>query len=139
MKNTLLLYLLMATGSVFSQEVCFLGVGSGSDEQIIKAFKLTDAQIEKMKNWAAELNYRNSFLEEQAKSLLKRHSESSPEELLKMSHKYKALLDSMQKNMHMIDQRMLSQFSKDQYNLYIKLCNEVSRTPIFAEPQVNEK
>ncbi|MBC31250.1 MAG: hypothetical protein CMH48_10430 [Muricauda sp.] len=131
--------MLLATGSVFAQEVCYLGVGSGSDEKIIEVFKLTDAQIEKMKNWGAELKYRNSFLEEQAKNLLKQHSESPPEQLLKMSHKYKVLLDSIQKNMHMIDQRMLSQFSKDQYNLYIKLCNQVSRTPIFAEPQVNEK
>ena len=82
---------------------------------------------------------KNKNNEEQAKNLLKQHSESPPEQLLKMSHKYKVLLDSIQKNMHMIDQRMLSQFSKDQYNLYIKLCNQVSRTPIFAEPQVNEK
>ena len=92
MKNRLLLYMLLATGSVFAQEVCYLGVGSGSDEKIIEVFKLTDAQIEKMKNWGAELKYRNSFLEEQAKNLLKQHSESPPEQLLKMSHKYKVLL-----------------------------------------------
>lgn len=120
------------------QEDCYLGIGGKDDATIIEVFQLNDEQVEKMMNWGAELNYRNGFLRDQAKNLLKRHSQSSPEDLLAMSYEYRGLLDSMKSNMRMLDQRMLSLFSNDQYNLYIKLCNTASRSPIFVNRPINE-
>ncbi|UJH66807.1 hypothetical protein [Allomuricauda sp. SCSIO 65647] len=138
MKKVTLAPFFVLTLSLAAQQDCFLGVGSNSDDKIIEVFKLTETQIEKMKNWGAELQYRNSLLEDQAKRLLGRHAQSSPEDLTKMSYEYKHLMDSMQQNMRMIDQRMLSLFDDRQYKLYMKLCEEVIRTPIFVNRQVNE-
>lgn len=123
----------------FAQEDCYLGIGGKDDETIIEVFQLNDFQVEKMRNWAAELKYRNSFLIDQAKYLLKKHEQSSPEDLLAMSYEYRDLLDSMKSNMIMLDRRLLSLFNNDQYNLYVKLCNATSRSPIFVVRPVDEK
>lgn len=124
---------------LFSQEDCFLGIGGQDDDMIKRVFELTEVQVEQMRNWGAELKYRNEIFEIRAERLLKNHAQSSPEDLMKMSYQYKALLDSMQSNMRLLDKRMLGIFTKDQYNLYIMLCNQVYRSPIYAERSVNEK
>lgn len=126
---------------LFSQEDCLLGIG-GKDDEIIKAvFELTDEQAEQMRNWGAELKFRNEIFEIKAENLLKNHAQSSPEDLLKMSYQYKVLLDSMESNMRLLDKRLLSIFTTDQYNLYIMLCNQVYKSPIYANrsKQLNEK
>ncbi len=138
-KRLLVFSLFVFCDLAFAQEDCYLGIGGKDDETIIEVFQLDENQVEKMKNWGAELKYRNSFLLDQAKRLLEKHSESSAEELMAMSYEYRDLLDSMKSNMRMLDQRMLSLFKDDQYNLYVKLCNTASRSPIFANRQVNEK
>ena len=124
--------------ALLGQRDCFLGLGGKDDETIKQVFKLTDEQVGKMRNWAAELKYRNEFLEIRADRLLKRNAGSSPEALIKVSTEYRALLDSMQANMKLLDKRLLGLFSDEQYNLYIMLCNQVYRSPLFATRSVGE-
>ena len=86
-----------------------------------------------------ERSLRNEIFEMRAENLLKNHPQSSPEDLLKMSFKYRALLDSMQGNVRLLDSRMLGIFNEEQYNLYIMLCNQIGRSPIYAQRSVNKK
>lgn len=125
--------------ALFSQKDCLLGIGGKDDETLKKVFELTEEQVEKMRNWGAELQFRNEIFEMRAENLLRNHAQSSPEDLLKMSFEYKALLDSMENNMRLLDRRMLGIFTDAQYNLYIMLCNQVYRSPIYALRSVNEK
>jgi len=126
--------------SGYCQADCYLGIGGQDDAIIEKVFNLDSIQVKKMKNWGAELKYRNSFLINQANNLLKRHSESSPEVLKTMAVSYKKLLDSMQSNLRMLDKRMLGVFNDEQYNLYVMLCSQSSISPLYpTAPVVNEK
>lgn len=138
-KTLLTSFILFFTFSAYSQMDCYLGIGGKDDETIKKVFKLDSLQVEKMRNWGAELKYRNSFLIDQADNLLKRHEQSSPEVLMTMSHQYKKLLDSMQSNLRMLDKRMLGIFNEEQYNLYVMLCNQIANSPLYPTVPVNEK
>jgi hypothetical protein len=124
---------------LFSQEDCFLGIGGKDDETIQTIFELTENQVEKMRDWGAELKFRNEVFEIRAENLLKTHAQSSPEDLMKMAIEYKALLDSMQNNIKLLDKRLLGMFTDEQYNLYILLCNQVNRSPMYTSRSVNEK
>ncbi len=124
---------------LFSQQDCLLGIGGKDDETIKTVFELTDEQIEKMRNWGAELSFRNEVFEIRAENLLKNHAQSSIEDLMKMSIEYKAILDSMESNIRLLDKRLLSTFSDEQYDLYYMLCNQVQRSPIYAVRSMNEK
>ena len=124
---------------IFSQQDCLLGIGGKDDETIKTVFELTDEQIEKMRNWGAELSFRNEVFEIRAENLLKNHAQSSIEDLMKMSIEYKAILDSMESNIRLLDKRLLSTFSDEQYDLYYMLCNQVQRSPIYAVRSMNEK
>ncbi|MEM9000215.1 MAG: hypothetical protein AAGB24_08110 [Bacteroidota bacterium] len=92
-----------------------------------------------MRNWSAELKYRNMLLADRAKALLNRNAQSAPEDLMAMSYRYRALMDSMKQNMRMIDKRVLSLFNDKQYNLYITLCKGVAHSPLYVDRQVDEK
>ncbi|WP_350287541.1 hypothetical protein [uncultured Croceitalea sp.] len=129
---------LFCFGAALAQEVCFLGVGGLDDETIKEVFQLNEAQLENLKNWGAELEFRNEIFAVRLQRLLKEHRESPPDALLEMSYAYKALLDSIDANRELIDQRMLSTFNRQQYNLYIKLCNQLALSPIYNGNQVNE-
>lgn len=135
----LLLVLFLLPTLLISQEDCLLGIGGKDDETIKVVFRLTEEQIEKMRNWGAELQFRNEIFERRANHLLETHAQSSLEDLKKMSIEYKALLDSIQGNIRLLDKRMLGIFTIEQYNLYIMLCNQVYRSPIYASRSVNEK
>lgn len=140
MKRYILIVLLLPN-FIFSQEDCFLGIGGKDDEVIKTVFELTENQIEQMQNWGAELKFRNEIFQIRAESLLKNHAQSSPEDLKKMSYEFKSLLDSIQNNIRMLDKRMLGIFTDEQYNLYIMLCNQVYRSPIYVSRSgsLNEK
>lgn len=125
-------------GVLNAQQDCYLGIGGKDDAIITKVFQLSEKQMENLKNWGAELKFRNEIFKLKAESLLKNHAQASPEDLLKMSYDYRAILDSMAANMKMLDKRMLGTFNNKQYNLYIKLCNQTSRSPIYASRSVNE-
>jgi len=122
-----------------AQEPCALGIGGKDHELIIEVFRLDGNQIKKMRNWGAELKFRNEIFELRAERLLKNHPQGSVEDILLMSKKYKVLLDSIEKNSRMIDKRMLGIFNDEQYNLYVKLCNQAYRVPVYAERPVDEK
>lgn len=123
----------------YAQEDCFLGIGGENDDDIVEVFQLDDMQKEKMLNWSAELKIRNGILKDQAKFLLKKHVQSSPEELMAVSYKYRSLLDSMRQNLKMVDTRMLSIFNDNQYNLYMELCSGITLQPIYVNRLVDEK
>ncbi|MGX1929533.1 hypothetical protein [Flagellimonas sp. 2504JD4-2] len=122
-----------------AQEECMLGIGGGNDDSIAEVFQLNEEQQEKLKNWSAELNVRNGLLKDRAKFLLKRNAQSSPEDLMSMSFKYRGLLDSMRKNVQMLDKRLLSIFNDKQYNLYMELCGQMMLQPIYIDRSVDEK
>ncbi len=136
-----ILFYLFLISSFFSvaQEECSLGIGGQDDETIAEVFQLSEIQLEKLKNWSAELKVRNDHLKNQAEYLLKRHAQSSPEDLMNISYKYRDLLDSMKQNSRMLDKRLLSIFNDRQYNFYIKLCNQLTLRPIYIDRSVNEK
>ncbi|NKI32962.1 hypothetical protein [Croceivirga thetidis] len=137
-KITPILFFLFSI-SVTAQEDCFLGVGGNDDQTIAEVFNLNEEQIRNLKNWGAELKYRNEIFVIRAEYLLKNHPNSSHEDLLKMSYIYRGHLDSMRGNLRMIDKRMLGTFNNEQYNLYIQLCNSVLLSPIFANRSESEK
>ncbi len=122
-----------------AQEECILGIGGQDDEVIEEVFQLNEDQKEKMKNWGAELKIRNEILKDQAGYLLKKSEQSSPEDLIVMSYKYKDILDSMKQNVRMLDKRLLSIFNDKQYNFYLELCNQLSLLPIYVDRSVDEK
>lgn len=139
MKEQLLfLFFILIFFSSYGQEDCYLGIGGKDDVIITEVFELTEEQTENLKNWGAELKFRNEIFELKANNLLKNHAQASPEDLLKMSYNYKALLDSMAANMRLLDKRMLGTFTNKQYNVYIMLCNQLSRSPIYTSRSVNE-
>lgn len=139
MRKTFLSIILISGIFCSAQQECALGIGGGNDDSIAEVFQLNESQLEKLKNWSAELTYRNELLKDQAKFLLKRNAESSPEAMLSLSYKYRGLLDSMKQNVRMLDKRLLSIFNDKQYNLYMELCGQMMLQPIHLDRSVNEK
>ena len=139
MKPLLFCFILVFSVPSYSQDECFLGIGGRDDETIGEVFQLNELQLEKLRNWGAELKVRNDILKNQAKYLLKRRAQGSPEDLMAMSYQYKDLLDSMRKNSRMLDKRLLSIFNDKQYNLYIELCGQLTLRPIYVDRSVDEK
>lgn len=117
---------------------CILGVGGRDNETITKVFELTEEQKENLKNWSAELKIRNDIFKERAEYLMKQNEESSPEVLIEVSKKYQSFMDSMAKNVHMMDKRLLESFNQVQYDRYVKLCNQMTLRPIFINRSVDE-
>lgn len=138
MKTTTLYFLLIFSFLGYSQEECILGIGGRDDETIAAVFQLNELQLEKLKNWSAELKVRNEILKDQAKYLLKRHEASSPEALKSVAEKYQGLLDSMKQNVRILDRRLLSVFNDRQYDLYIELCDQVMLRPIHIDRSLDE-
>ncbi|TKD61348.1 hypothetical protein [Flavobacterium sp. ASW18X] len=127
------------TINISAQETCLLGIGGKDDEAIIDFFKLTDTQQAKLRNWGAEMNYRNEVHQNKLKSLLRNHPKETLEDLRTMAYKQKSLLDSMEANMRLVDKRLLGIFTVEQYNAYVLLCNGVQRIPIYVDKSFNEK
>lgn len=117
---------------------CILGVGGRDNETITKVFELTEEQKENLKNWSAELKIRNDIFKERAEYLMKQNEESSPEVLIEVSKKYQSFMDSMAKNVHMMDKRLLESFNQVQYDRYVKLCNQMTLRPIYINRSVDE-
>jgi len=117
---------------------CILGVGGRDNETITKVFELTEEQQENLKSWSAELKVRNDILKDKAKYLMKKNEESSPEVLLTVSKEYGSIMDSMKRNVRMIDKRLLTSFNKAQYERYVKLCSQLALRPIHINRSVDE-
>ena len=117
---------------------CILGVGGRDNETITKVFELTEEQKDNLKNWSAELKIRNDIFKERAEYLMKQNEDSSPEVLIEVSRKYQSFIDSMAKNVHMMDKRLLESFTQTQYDRYLKLCNQMTLRPIYVNRSVDE-
>lgn len=117
---------------------CILGVGGRDNETIAKVFELTEEQQKNLKNWTAELKIRNDIFKERAKYLMKQNEESSPEVLMEVSKKYQSYIDSMAKNVRMMDKRLLTSFNETQYERYLKLCRRLTLRPIHINRSVDE-
>ena len=137
-RATVFLFLILAFQGR-AQLDCMLGVGGPDGETIAEVFQLNEAQREQLANWGAELKYRNDILRDQAEYLLKRNDTTPPEELLKVSKQYNAILDSMHQNIRMMDRRMLALFNDRQYERYIQLCRELSMRPIHINRSIDER
>lgn len=117
---------------------CVLGVGGRDNETITKVFELTEEQQKSLKNWTAELKIRNDIFKDKAAYLMKQNEESSPEVLIEVSKKYQSYIDSMAKNVRMMDKRLLKIFNETQYERYVKLCNQLTLRPIYINRSVDE-
>jgi len=124
--------------SGFAQMDCILGVGGRDNETITKVFELTEEQQKSLKNWSAELKIRNDIFKGKAEYLMKQNEESSPEVLMEVSKKYQSLIDSMAKNVRVMDERLLTSFNKTQYERYLKLCRQMTLRPIHINRSVDE-
>ncbi|RIV32449.1 hypothetical protein D2V08_12080 [Flagellimonas lutimaris] len=132
-------YLFLISGFYgFAQMDCILGVGGRDNETITKVFELTEEQQENLKSWSAELKVRNDILKDKSKYLMKKNEESSPEVLLTVSKEYGSIMDSMKRNVRMIDKRLLTSFNKAQYERYVKLCSQLALRPIHINRSVDE-
>ena len=132
MRIAFVLLCLLSVGGLSAQQDCYLGVGGPDDQTITEVFRLDSLQQEQLANLGAELKFRNQLLTQRAEYLLELHAQSSPEDLLVMSFEYRQVLDSMHSNMRLIDKKLLSLFNDQQYNLYIRLCNQAQSSPIYA-------
>lgn len=117
-----------------AQDDCILGVGITPDSTLIEIFQLNGEQTEKVRNWSAELKYRNELLNSQADNLLKRHPQNSPAELGVLAEKYRKISDSMEMVQRLVDLRTLKVFNDKQYELYLSLCKKAFRQPYRVVP-----
>ena len=127
--------ILMISITAMVQEDCILGVGITADSTLIDVFQLNEEQTEKLKNWSAELKYRNELLNNQAENLLKRHPQSSAAELMVLAEKYKVIRDSMGTVQRTLDIKTLKLFNENQYKLYLALCEKALRRPYYVIPR----
>lgn len=117
---------------------CLLGIGGKDDEVIIQTFKLTEEQQENLKNWGAELKFRNEIYTNRLKNVLRNYPTETLEDIEVRAQKHSDLLDSMEANMRLLDKRLLGLFSVEQYNLYVSLCNQIQRVPIYTNVSQNK-
>ncbi|MGB3150989.1 MAG: hypothetical protein WBB27_10025 [Maribacter sp.] len=136
-KNLLFSVLSLCTGLVaMGQADCVLGVGLTDDATIVEIFQLNEMQQENLANFGAELKYRNDLLNNQLENVMKRHPQSNATELRQLADKYKGVMDSMAVVQQMIDKKVLALFNEKQYELYLSLCKEASRSPFVVIPAV---
>ncbi|PIF00270.1 MAG: hypothetical protein CR994_07355 [Maribacter sp.] len=130
----LFLVFMISVPTLKAQDDCILGVGITPDSTLIGVFQLNKGQIEKMRNWSAELKYRNELLNRQADNLLRRSPQTSPAELGVLAKEYKVISDSVVMVQRLIDMRTLKVFNDKQYKLYLSLCKEAYRRPYRVVP-----
>ena len=133
-RKLLFLVFVFAAQFIKAQDDCILGVGITPDSTLIEIFQLNEQQTEKIRNWSAELKYRNELLTNQAENLLKRHPQNSVGELSVLAEKYKVISDSITIIQRMVDKRTLKMLNKKQYELYLNLCQQAFREPYRVIP-----
>ena len=67
---------------------------------------------------------------------MQRHPQSNATELRQLADKYRGVMDSMAVIQTMIDKKVLALFNEKQYELYLSLCKEASRSPFIVVPAV---
>ena len=109
---------------------CTLGIGTGDTEVIMQVFKLNEEQKLKAEEWAAEYQQHSRLIEEEVAQLFKSHPQQSPKELQDMALKYDSLRAHLVGISRGYDQKLIGLFDQRQYEVYVKLCNEVIRRPL---------
>lgn len=136
-KNVLFSVLLSSLSSVLlAQADCVLGVGLTDDATLIDIFQMNKMQQEQLANFGAEIKYRNELLNNELENVMKRHPQSNPTELQQLADKYKGVMDSMAIIQVIIDKKVLALFNEKQYERYLSLCKEASRSPHIVIPTV---
>lgn len=119
-----------------AQADCILGVGITDNTTLIDVFQMNEFQQKNLANFGAELQYRHELLNTKLENIKRRHPQSNSDELMQLADKYKNVMDSMQLLQAMIDKKILSLFNEKQYELYLLLCKEASRSPFIVVPKV---
>lgn len=114
---------------------CMLGLGGSSDETIIQVFQLNEEQVQKLKEWKAELSIANKVYEEDIRVLFDTHPQSSTKDLEALATKYKVLKDQILQNAKAYDVKMLKLFNPKQYDRYLELCASTGRIPYQVVPK----
>ncbi|TLF45701.1 hypothetical protein [Maribacter aurantiacus] len=128
--------LVLISFSVRSQADCLLGVGITENDSLADIFQMNDVQKQELLNLSAELKYRNEILNVQLENVYNRHPQNTVEELNQLALKYRNVMDSMQSVQSMIDKKLLALLNPKQYQLYLDLCHEASRSPFVITPKV---
>lgn len=134
--RVILIFICFTSFSLMSQSDCVLGVGITDNDVIAQVFQMNEMQKENLANSAAELKYRNEVLNNQLENIYTRHPQSTVEEINELAVKYRGVMDSMELIQTMIDKKVLSLFNQKQYELYLSLCQEASRSPYIVTPKV---
>ena len=127
---------LLLYANVNAQADCILGVGVTNDSIISDIFQLNEMQKEKLGSFSGEVKYRNNILSNELENVKSRHPQSSVTELRQLADKYKVVMDSMATVQEMMDKKMLALFNSNQYELYLSLCKDASRSAYIVTPAV---
>ena len=131
---TLLLFLSLST-FVVAQE-CTLDIGGKNHNTIIDIFQLNQEQQTTLETLRAELEINQNAIEEEIQKLFSTAPQSTQEELISLSDKYKVLKEKMVNAAWESDKKLLETFNPKQYERYLSLCNEALRNPIEITPMI---
>ena len=109
---------------------CTLGLGGKDTEVIVQVFKLNGEQTSKLDMWVAEYQKTSRIIQEEVDQLLASHPQKTPEDLQKLAVKFNTLKTKLQGVSKRYDQKLVTLFNPQQYEVYLQLCNEVNRKPM---------
>ncbi|MEP2278460.1 hypothetical protein [Maribacter sp.] len=122
--------------NVNAQADCILGVGVTSDSIISDIFQLNDMQKAKLESFSADAKLRSEALNNDLAEVKSKHPQSNVTELRQLADKYKVVMDSMARVQKVMDKKMLALFNSNQYELYLSLCKDASRSAYIVTPAV---
>jgi len=128
-------FLLFIT-NVNAQADCILGVGVTSDSIISDIFQLNDMQKAKLEQFSTDIKLQNETLNNNLAEVKSKHPQSNVTELRQLADKYKNVMDSMATVQEITDKKMLALFNSNQYELYLSLCKDASRSAYIVVPAV---
>ncbi|MBM1106393.1 hypothetical protein JQC67_09615 [Aurantibacter crassamenti] len=115
---------------------CTLDIGGKTAESVTVIFQLNEEQKQLMEELRAKYSITYKGIEDEMIKLLAEHPQSTPEELLTLAEKYKALQDKVVLESWSIDEKLLATFNQRQYDFYLSLCHEAYRRPIEVTPVI---
>ncbi|WP_396635159.1 hypothetical protein [Maribacter sp. R86514] len=122
--------------NVNAQADCILGVGVTSDSIISDIFQLNDMQKSKLEQFSTNIKLQNETLNNNLAEVKSKHPQSNVTELRQLADKYKNVMDSMARVQEVADKKMLALFNSNQYELYLSLCKDASRSAYIVVPAV---
>jgi len=97
---------------------------------------MNEDQIRKMETLRAELEIETKVIEDEIQKLFDNHPQSTQEELITLSNKYKVFQEKIVMASASTDKMLLSTFNQKQYDRYLELCYEAVRKPIKVQPAI---